>query len=180
MKKIEEYKNGFSLQKAETTDDFIKHEKMLYRAFFDKYSWYADLCFNVNEDRLIPKVPYENQEIYFLMKNHEIVSGYSFCLNHKQSFEIEMMGYKFQKDETVCEGLHYYSDLDEKYNKLELIATGIQASRYIDNYLRIKGIKSIYSSCEEKYVGAYKKIGYKKISELKNEIFEEAILVKNI
>ena len=178
MKFIEEYKTGFSLQMPETNADFIRHEKLLYRGFYENNSWYARMCFNNIEDRLIPKIPYEDQDIFFLINNDEIVSGFSFSTNYKQKFEIEMMGYKLHKDNTVGQGLHYYSDLDNKYNKLELISNGLKASKYIDKFVRDKGIKVLYGNSIEEYVGAYKLIGFKKIDQLVYENCDVAILIK--
>ena len=178
MKLIEEYKNGYNLFRLDNDADYIKHERMLYRAFFDKYPWYVKICFNVIEDRLISKIPYQNQVIYNLMKNDEIVCGYSYCNNYKQTFQVEMIGFKIAKNETVYEGLHFYSDLDRKYNSLEIISSGLKVVKYIDQELRSNGIKTVYSSCEPDYINSYKMLDFKKIDEITTKEYSEALLIK--
>lgn len=149
----------------ESSNQKLEYEKALHRSFSETYPEYAEQFFNkISNNRLQPKIPYNDQLIFGVYSNGNLISGGSFCINIEQEFEIEKMGFKIEKTQNICEGLHFFSEIAQKvsfnmeiYRKLNLVAF---------DELKRRGIDTIYSSCAKDRLIMYKFIGFKVIDEI--------------
>lgn len=149
----------------EKQNDIIEYEKALYRNFKTNYPEYAEEFFSeIGGDRLQPLVPYEDQLIYGVYKDGDLICAGSYCINLQKELEIEKMGFKIEKAENVCEGLHFYSEATQKAEfNLEIYRT--MALKSFKELLN-RGINTIYSSCDRKRLIMYKFIGFEVIDEI--------------
>lgn len=169
---------NITIEEIKTEEKFIEYEEALYRNFNDTYPEYAKEFFNnIENKRLRPKIPYSSQLIFGVYHNGKLISAASYCVNNNEIFEIEKMGFKIEKTDNVCEGLHFFSEIAQKvsfnmtiYKKLNLIGF---------NELKRRGLDTIYSSCAKNRLIMYKFIGFEPISEI-NYKGETEYLIRRI
>lgn len=150
---------------VEKKEDIIEYEKALYRNFKPIYPEYAEEFFTeIDGIRLKPLTPYEDQLIYGVYRDKELISAGSYCIKLQKDFEIEKMGFKIDKTENVCEGLHFYSEITQKAEFNLEIYRSLAFKSFKD--LLSRGINTIYSSCTKNRLIMYKFIGFEIIDKI--------------
>ncbi|MCG8572642.1 MAG: hypothetical protein MJB14_21125 [Spirochaetes bacterium] len=139
--------------------DRDQHERNLYKAFYEKYPWYAKRFFKVvANERLIPNIPYSDQIIYGAKNNRDIIISFSACTNLENT-ETEQIGFSIPKDKAIIEGLHFYGNLDKsRFFGMEEIYTAFM--NYALGDLKQKGYNKIYSTCSRRLLIVYKKMDF--------------------
>jgi hypothetical protein len=141
----------------ESEEEYILHEKSLYRNFYRNYPAYSLKFFTiVDKNRLRPNIPYNAQKIFALKHAGMLNCVASFTINPEVTFEVEDMGFSIPKSTSVCEGLHFYSRFAETMN-LEAYK---KLFTFALSYLLNSNFKTMYSSCSEKLIRFYTAVGF--------------------
>lgn len=156
---------NISVDILKTDEDLIAHEKALFRNFHATYPDYSRCFFTLlDKNRLRPIIPYESQVIYGIKYTGMLLCAGSFCIDPSQRYEIEEMGFKIDKSDSVCEGLHLYSTLTQTINlNIEIYRKLLS---FAFNDLLKRKINTIYSSCSGRLKKLYRYVGFSVIDEI--------------
>jgi hypothetical protein len=140
-----------------------EYEHALYRAFSKSYIKTLHYIWDIDHigKKIKTKVTYHGQEIFVIKMGEKIIAA--IAINHgiNDLFQLEMMGFKFDKSNNVCEVLHIFN----LYDATEGITIMKSLSTYVLNNLKLRGIKLIYGTCSEKRLRSYKFIGFNTINQ---------------
>ena len=149
-------------------NEIFQYEKALYHSFKFKYPEYvAEMYDEIEADRLRSKsIPYSSQVIYAIKNNDELISCSAVCVNPKQKFEIELMGFKFEKTDKHCEGINFFSIKKFANQKISGMKIYSGFRKFIFADLKKRGFNFLLSSCDEKTKNFYLTSGAKLIDKL--------------
>jgi hypothetical protein len=157
------------IRELDTSDenDLKIYEEALYKAFFfdRRIVEYIDSFYDHKNKRCCLKIPYSRQFIMVAQLGKVIISAV--CANFDiELMQIELYGFKVDKNENVCEILHIFNNSG---------SSGTAIIRKLGNIVleKIKnnGYKKIYSTCSEYRVRQYDNMGFKivGVNEIDNE-----------
>jgi hypothetical protein len=169
------------LEVATSIEDYNNHFELLYKNFlpYGKDHWYIKNYFTIQDNKLIPNIPKEDQRIYLLKKNdNSIVVGSSYCLNYEY-YDAIKMGFQIPNEKDICYGLHFYTNFNDD-NPMDLYEIYKDVSVFMFEDLKKLGYKKIYGSCDSKIYRSYKPHGFRKIDERAIENNLEYLILKNL
>lgn len=136
----------------------IEYEKAMYKAFSGSEIKTLNKIweFDKANHRLKTIIPYESQKIFCTRLEGALVSAVAININIKETFQLEMMGFKVEKCEGVAEGLGLFNF--PVLSNLQPMA--LLLKDYAFSLVESWGIKKMYGTCSEKKLRGYKLLGW--------------------
>lgn len=140
--------------------DIIEQEKKLFDTYMKKNQsgWVVNNYIKIDNCRLRAKIPYNDQTVYAVKKNDDIIAGGALNFNISK-FMLKEMGFEIDKNiENACEGINLYATDDIKGDDVFKVFS--EFINFIINDLKKRKIYTVYGTCERHMKAMYSLLGF--------------------
>jgi hypothetical protein len=171
--------NEYEYRVLKNENEFTAYEKCLYTAFVIKRpnKFVIDHYIHLEGNRLRSRYPYEDQEVYCIIKNKtDIVSGVALHFTGGRTLQLEEVGFKKPgeyNDKNCCEGLVLFNLEEFSPDFMKVMRKFFV---YILDQLQQKKYEYLFTTCDEELFEFYSAMGFEPAAELKLNYVKKLLL----